>query len=337
MRFVLPLFLGLILTDACRGSGPAPGDLPFGRGPGNGSALRWSFRGLDASLREGTLHLEVAARQRGAASTAVLRLEPLRLYRLTLESRRGPGCGLSVDVNFADAEGKSASRNMVFQLARGPRPNYWPLAPFRQQYVQQFCLPPGAHDATLQVSLTGHPEAGHNFVDVYNVSLTAGSKVPFGTHLGPNLLHWHDLRGADDRGGLPPGWGTWVHRPEKMEFVPANAATGNLVRIGPGQGFILAAPEVPIEPGFAYRVSFRARGKADLGIGVHALENVNPYPLRVGDPQVRQLAIDAAAWTTYESLWFAESLYAATGQLFIGINSRTELLLDDISLRQIGP
>jgi hypothetical protein len=337
MKVVLPLVLGLMLADPCRGSGPALGDLPFGQGPGNGPALRWSFKGLDASLREGTLHLDVAARQRGAASTAVLRLEPLRLYSLTLESRRGPGCGLSVDVNFAGADGKPASRNMVFQLTRSPRPNYWPLAAFRQRYVQQFCLPPGAHDATLQVSLTGHPETGHNFVDLYAVSLRAGAKVPFGTQLGPNLLHWRDLRPADDRGGLPPGWGTWGQRPEKMEFVPAHAAAGSLVRIGPGRGFILAAPEVPIEPGFAYRVSFRARGKADLGIGVHALENVNPYPLRVGDPQVKQLAIDAAAWTTYESLWLAESLYAASGQLFISINPRTELLLDDISLRRIGP
>ncbi|MGO8747083.1 MAG: hypothetical protein ACLQNE_13935 [Thermoguttaceae bacterium] len=337
MKAVLPLVLGLMLINPCRGFGPASGDLPFGHGPGTELAWRWSGKGLDVSLREGTLHLEVAAKQRGSASTAVLRLEPLRLYRLLLESRRGPGCGLSVDINFADAEGKSASRNMVFQLARGPRPNYWPLAAFRQAYVQQFCLPPGAHDATLQVTLTGHPETGHNFVDLYDVSLDAGAKVPFGTQLGPNLLHWSDLRSADDRGGVPPGWGTWIRRPDKMDFVPANAAVPIHLRIGPGQGFILAAPDVPIEPGFAYRVSFRARGKADLAIGVHVLENVNSYPLRVGDPQTKSLHVDAAAWTKYESLWFAESLYAASGQLFIGINSQTELLLGDISLRRIGP
>jgi hypothetical protein len=337
MKSALPLAFAVMLANPCRGSDPAPGDLPFGRGPANEPALRWRFQGLDASLRAGALHLEVAAQQRGVASTAVLRLEPLRLYRLTLESRRGPGCGLSVSINFADADEKSASQSMVFQLAHRPRPNYWPLAPFRQQYVQQFCLPPGAHAATLQVSLTGHPEADFNFVDFYDVSLTAGVKVPFGTQLGPNLLHWGDLRWADGRGGLPPGWSTWVHRPDTMEFVPTDAAAPSHLRIGPGHGFILAAPAVPIEPRRAYRVSFRARGKADLGIGVHALENVNPYPLRVGDPQAKSLHVDAATWTTYASLWFADSLYAASGQLFISINPRTELLLDDISLRRIGP
>jgi hypothetical protein len=337
MKIVLPLILGLMVANLCRGAGPAAGDVPFGHGLGYGPALRWSFKGLDASPREGKLHLEVAAKQRGTASTALLGLEPLRLYRVLLESRRGPGCGLSVDIHFADAEGKSASRNMVFQLARGPRPNYWPLAPFRQQYVQQFCLPPGAHDATLHVSVTGHPEAGHNFVDLYDVALTAAAKVPFGAQLGPNLLHWSDLRSADGRGGLPPGWGIWGRRPDKMDFVPTSAAAPSHLRIGPGPGFILAAPDVPIEPGRAYRVSFRARGKADVGIGVHALENVNPYPLRVGDPQAKPLHVEAAAWTKYESLWFAESLYAASGQLFISINPQTELLLGDISLRQIGP
>ena len=335
MKAVLLLAIGLLLADPCQASDTEPGGLLFGQGPGNTAPLHWRFKGVDASLRDGALHLAVAAGQRGIATTADLQLEPLRLYKLTLESRRGPGCGLSVAVSFFEADGKPALRNVVFQLAGRPRPNSWPLAPFRQQYVQQFCLPPVAHEAILQVSLSGHPEAGLNFVDFYALSLTAGASVPFGAGRGSNLLHWDDLRCADDRGGLPPGWGTWVHRPEKLEFVPAGAKASYLLRIGPGQNFILAAPPVPIEPGRAYLVSFRVRGKADLGIGVHALEGVNDYPLRVGDPQAKSLRSDADAGTKYEFSWFAESLYAASGQLFISVNSRTELILSDISLQRI--
>jgi hypothetical protein len=337
MKTLLPLVLGVALAQLVVGSGPAPAQLQFGHAAGGAGALRWNFQGVAASLQDGALHLEVAAGARGTASTAVLPIEPLRLYTLTIESRRGPGCGLSVAVKYVDAQGKAASRNIVFELADRPRPGYWPLAPFRQQYLQQFCLPPGAHDAAIEVGLAGHPQAGFNFADLYAVDVAAGGKVPFGTQLGPNLLCWDDLRPADDRGGLPPGWSTWVHQPERLEFVRRDRSAPGWLRIGPGENFILAAPGVPIERGRAYRVSFRARGKADLGFGVHALENVNPYPLRVGDPQSKSLRVDAVAWTRFESLWLAESLYAASGQLFIGIHAQTELLLDDIALRRIEP
>jgi hypothetical protein len=267
----------------------------------------------------------------------VFPIEPLRLYTLVIEGRRGPGCGLSVAVKYLDAEWKTASRGIIFQLAERPRPGHWPLAPFRQRYLQQFCLPPGARDAAIELTLTGHPQAGFNVVDLYAISLEAAAKVPFGAKLGPNLLCWDDLRAADDRGGLPPGWGTWVRHPEKLEFVRRDPAAPGVLRIGAGENFILAAPDVPIERGRAYRVSFRARGKADLSFGVHALENVTPYPLRVGDPQARSLRVDAPEWTTVESPWFAESVHAATAQLFIGIHAQTELLLGDVALRRIDP
>ena len=304
--------------------------------------LSWTCKGADASLRAGTLHLEIEAKKQAAVRTAILPLEPLRLYDLTFVSRRGPGMGLSVSVSYTGADGKPASRNIVFQLRDGPRPNYWPLAPDRREYVQRFCLPPGARDASLQLALTGHPDAGFNFVDLYGVTLAAGTKVPFGKNLGPNLLTWGDMESAD-AGGLPWGWTTWVGKPEKMDVARRDSAGRGphggerFLSVAAGKSFILAASEVPVEAGRAYRISFWTRGKADLGVGVHALEHVNPYPTRVGDPQSESFHVDGAAWTRHEYLWFAESLFAASGQLFVVITPQTELHLDDVTFQRIEP
>jgi hypothetical protein len=304
--------------------------------------LSWTCKGVDAAMRAGVLHLEIEAKKHGTAQTAMLPLEPLRLYDLSFTCRRGPGTGLSVSVSYTGADGKPASRNIVFQLRDAPRPNYWPLAPYRQEYVQRFCLPPGAKDASLQLALTGHPDAGLNFVDVYGVSLAAGAKVPFGENLGPNLLTWGDMESADDS-GVPWGWSTWVNKPAKMDVVRRDAAGRGphggerFLGIAAGKGFILAAGELPIEAGRAYLISFWTRGKADLGVGVHALEHVHPYPTRVGDPQPRPFRVDGTTWTRHEYLWFAESLFAASGQLFISISPQTELHLDDVKFQRIEP
>ncbi len=359
MRTLPPLLLGLLLAaptcpvssqsppgEGSSAATPQPAGLAFGTLCGSqppSTALTWNCQGLAASLREGTLRLEIAPKGRGTATAALAPLEPLRLYQIALVGRRGPGTGLSVAVNYSDAAGTAASRSIVFQLRSGPRPNYWPLAPFRQEYVQQFCLPPGARRAVLQLGLTGHAEAGFNFFELAGLAITAGATVPLGEHYGPNLLPGGDLPPAGGRGVLPPAWGTWGQAPETMEIVARDAADPappggkGILRIGPGKSFILAAPDVPIEPGRAYRVSFWVRGKADLGIGVHALENIRPYPLRVGDPQVRSFHVESATWTRCECVWFAESLYAAAGQMFISISPRAETCLADLALQRIGP
>jgi hypothetical protein len=49
------------------------------------------------------------------------------------------------------------------------------------------------------------------------------------------------------------------------------------------------------------------------------------------------LRVDSTAWSRHESLWFAESLYAASGQLFISINPQTEFHLDDVAIQRIEP
>jgi hypothetical protein len=286
--------------------------------------------------------MEVAPGQRATAETAPLPLQPLRLYHLALICRRGPGTGVHVAVNYTAADGKPAVRNIVFELPGSPRPNYWPLAPYRQEYVQCFCLPPGAHNGSLQWTLAGHPEAGFNYVDLYALSLTVVARVPFGDTLGPNLLPGGDMESGGSA-GLPAGWSTWVNTPAKMELVRLDAAGrgphggARFLRIAPGKNFILAAQDVPVQQGRAYRVSFWTRGKADVGVGVHALENVSSHPSRVGDPQPIALRVDSTAWSRHEYLWFAESLYAARGQLFIAINPQTELHLDDVAIQQIEP
>jgi hypothetical protein len=345
MRRVSFFALVLLLGAGHAVDAQSPGALTLGTlagGEAAPSAITWTFQGVSASLREGALHLEVAPQQRATAQTDALPLQPLRLYHLSLKSRRGPGTGFRVAVNYTGADGKPASRNIVFELPGSPRPNFWPLAPFRQEYVQQFCLPPAAHNSSLQMALAGDPQAGFNFVDLYALSLTVVTKVPFGRNLGPNLLPGGDMESVDSA-GLPQGWTTWVSTPAKMEIVAEDAAGrgphggAHYLRIAPGKNFILAARDVPIQQGRAYRISFWTRGKADLGVGMHALENIHPYPTRVGDPQPISLRVDSTAWSRHESLWFADSLYAASGQLFISINPQTEFHLDDVAIQRIEP
>ena len=271
------------LAQPCRGF-PAPRrpSLPFGHAAGT-RGPPWNCQGLAVSLREGTLHLEVAAEQEDAPRPPCCDWSRCGCTGSSLDSRRGPGCGLSVEYQLCRCRGKIGVTEHRLPACPRAAAGYWPLAPFRQHTSSSSACRPGPATPRCRWPSPAIPRPGYNFVDLYDVSIRWG-QGPLRHALGPNLLLWAISAPPTIAGGVPPGWGTWIRRPDKMDFVPANAAVPIDLRIGPGQGFILAAPDVPIEPGFAYRVSFRARGKADLAFGVHALENVNSYPLRVGRP-----------------------------------------------------
>jgi hypothetical protein len=301
--------------------------------------LQWRANGLTVAAQAGgSLRLEVAPKARGTLE-AKLPIQPLQLYLLSLTCRRGPGTEFSVAVNFLDSDNKPGARSMVFQLPDSSRPNWWPLSVFRQEYVQQFILPTGAHDPVLQVALRGHPDAGFNYAELYDVKVTYRAPVPFGGNLGPNLLVAGAMEGATPE-GAPLGWGTWVGMPDKMDVITQDAQ-GNgphggksFLRISPGKNFILVAPTIPIELGRVYQISLWARGKADIGFGVQSLDN-SRISQRVGDAQQKGIHVEATNWKQYTFTWYAEALYAVDGQLFLGINPQSELHLDDITFQRI--
>ncbi|MHB9026332.1 MAG: carbohydrate binding domain-containing protein [Armatimonadota bacterium] len=339
----LSLLSAFLLLLAVTPAGAQQPEISLGTVVGSDYAvtpLQWVAKGLTAAPQSGgSLRLEVAPKAKGTLE-AQLPVQPQQLYHLSFTCRRGPGTTLGVAVSFLDAEKKPDFRGMVFQLPDAPRPNWWPLSPFRQEYVQQFILPPGAHNVLLQVTLTGHPEAGYNYLELYGVKVSHRAPVPFGGSLGPNLLVVGDLE-AKTPTGTPLGWGTWVGTPEKMDILQKDDAGnsphgGNgFLRVSPGKYFILVAPNIPIEIGRAYRVTLWMRGKAEVGFGVQSLADTRPIQQRVGDAQQKGFRIDATNWTPYVYTWYAEALYTVDGQLFMGIHPQSEFHLDDITFQRI--
>ncbi len=321
-------------------------DLPLGRGwylgpEGRPVTVEWQTKNLQATPADEYLRLEVAAKERGEATSEALALQPLRLYTVYLTCRRGPGLGLSASVNFVNAENQRVSRGLVWQLPEAPRPNWWPLAPYKTEYAQRFCLPPGAHEVSLQFVLTGHPDAGYNYFDLYDLRIERGAEVPYGAKLGPNLLAAGDMEAANEE-GVPLGWSYWG-APAKSEVIAADAegrtAHGGrrFLAVRPGKSCTLASSMIPIEEGRAYRLSFWARGQASLSVGVQSLDLDTWQGLRVGDAQAQSLRVEAADWTQYELTWFAEALRVRYAQPYLGITPQTEVHLDDIALQEIRP
>ena len=82
-------------------------------------------------------------------------------------------------------------------------------------------------------------------------------------------------------------------------------------------------------------MSLWARGKGDVGVGAQSLEAREGQ--RVADAQQVALHVDAKDWQPFSLVWFAEALYAANANLFMGINPQTELDLDDVTFQRIDP
>ena len=322
----------------------AQGTSPLTRGTylsaeGRATPIQWQGQKLKLVETADALRLEVEPKVSGTADSGPLTLAPLHLYTMTMTCRRGPGLGLIVWVKWLEPDQKPGARHMVWQLPDRYRINWWPLSAHKNTYVQRFCLPPGATQVTLQMALTGHPEAGQNYFELYDLTLTRGAAVPFGPNLGPNLCRGGDIEVAA-ADGMALGWGFWGTPPdakvrEKNEKGQLAHGGRSFLTFPAGKGGILVYGAFPIESGRAYHVSFWARGKGDIGIGAHALEARDGQ--RVADPQQVNQHVESPDWQPFSFVWFAESLYAANANLFMSLKSQTELDLDDITFQRIEP
>jgi hypothetical protein len=335
-----PAGLLLVLTAAAWAQGPAPAT----RGTclsaeGHATPIQWKAQNLKVTETADALRLEVEPRLSGAADSDPLALAPLHLYTLTMTCRRGPGLGLVVWVKWTDADQRPGARQMVWQLPDRFRINWWPLSAHKNTYAQRFCLPAGATQTALQIAVTGHPDAGHNYFELYDLTLVRGAEVPFGPNLGPNLCPGGDMEAAI-ADGMALGWGFWGTPPDAKVLEkdaqgrPAHGGR-HFLAFPADKSCILVDGTVPIEQGRAYRVSLWARGKGDLGVGAQSLEAREGQ--RVADAQQVALHVDAQDWQPFSLVWFAEALYAANANLFMGINPQTELDLDDVTFQRIDP
>lgn len=306
---------------------------------GPGTPIQWKAQNLKVSATADALRLEVEPKVAGSADSLPLALAPLHSYTLTMTCRRGPGLGLVVWVKWLEPGQKPGARHMVWQLPDRFRVNWFPLSAHKSTYVQRFCLPPGAAQVTLQIALTGHPDAGYNYFELHDLTLSRGAEVPFGPHLGPNLCRGGDMEVAT-ADGMALGWGFWGEPPDakvREQDAQGRPAHGGrrFLAFPAGKHGILVDGTIPIEPGRAYRVSLWARGKGDLGLGAHALEASQGQ--RVGDPQQVSLHVESHDWQEFSFVWFAEALYGANANLFMGVSPQSELDLDDVTFQRIEP
>ncbi len=306
---------------------------------GQVTPLVWTTQRLLATATEEALRLEVEPGITGTAETAPLPLAPLRLYTLNLTCRRGPGTRLDVVVAWREADGRPEQRLMVWQLPDCFRVNYWPLSARRTTYAQRVCLPPGATQPTVQVSLTGHPEADYNYFDLYALEITTGAEVPFGERLGPNLCPGGDMEQVN-AAGMAQGWGFWGADPGAQAVekdAQGRAAHGGrrYLSFPAGTNCLLVDGVIPVEAGRAYRVSYWARGKGSINAGVQSLEATQGQ--RVADAQRYPVLVDTEEWQQFSYTWFAESLWLDAANLFLGIGTQTELDLDDVTFQLVEP
>ncbi|HEY3396939.1 MAG TPA: hypothetical protein VGM19_04695 [Armatimonadota bacterium] len=334
---------GLLLALVATAAG-AQGPAPLTRGTymsaaGQALPIEWKLQNLQATETADALRLEVAPQASGSADSAPLALPPLYLHTIYLTSRRGPGVNLDVQVRWIGADQKPGARQMVWQLPDRWRLNWFPISPFKTRYAQRFCLPPGATQVTLHVALTGHPDAGQNYFDLCDLSITRGAQVPLGTRLGPNLLPGGDMETVAES-GMPLGWSYWSAPPDYQVLEkdaagrPAHGGQ-RFFAVMPGKNCILADGNVPVEKGRAYLLSLWARGKGDIGLGAQSLEAEGGQ--RVAEAQQVPFHVEADDWEQFSYVWYAESLWVDDANVFLGINPQTELDLDDISLQLISP
>ncbi len=306
---------------------------------GKAAPIEWQPTGLTATDTGEALRLEVEPKAKGTADSAPLTLAPLRLYTITMTCRRGPGLGLLVWVRWVGAEGKAGARQMVWQLPDRWRINWFPLSPLRNTYAQRFCLPPGAREVYLQIALTGHPDTGYNYFDLYELIIARGAEVPFGTRLGPNLLPVGDMETVADS-GMALGWSFWGADPgakvleKDAQDRPAHSGR-RFLSFPAGKNCTLAGGIAPVQSGRAYRLSLWARGTGDIGFGAQSLEETQGQ--RVDDAQVTHVHVEAADWQEFSAIWFAAGLYTVSANPFMGIGPRTDLDLDDVMLQLIEP
>ena len=327
-----------LLSDAESADEP----LPFGTlvdSAGTSVSVHWqSADGM--SFEDGRLQTSAEAGTKALFRTGSLFLKPLTMYSVSVTTRRGPGTKAHFTLRFKDEGGADQRRGLALQLSDTPRASHLALTPYRQTYIQNVCLPDGAKECFLEVSVEGHRDAGLDYLDLFDLTIREVEAIPFSEKRGGNLLSAGamEIPGPE---GVPVGWGTWGYEHPPLKLSGDVSKQGDTcLHISAGVRFYLpSAVAVPVEVGRAYELSFWARGKGNIQFLAHALASSPwyPIPLRVGDPQSSNAKVDSVEWTRFTQVWFAESPHVETAEVVFVIAPEEDVCLDEVQFRLIEP
>lgn len=268
----------------------------------------------------------------GRLSSTALSLRPLRLYEVRTTMRRDPGLQVRFQVVYVDEHGAERRWSAIWQSAHAGRPDWLPVAPLPQDYVQGFVMPLGASNARIELSAdvptNGVRVEGARW-HLGKLALVASTSIACCEATGPNRLLGGDME-TPARDDLPIGWAQWGAREmvqtDLLEL--SDPAHHHVIRVKAGKGALLASTaEVPVAPGSAWRISFKARGHGTISSLAHPLGD---GPIRVGDPQLVPFQISSQTWQELDAVWFAEAPGTRLAQVLLQINAERDLEIDDV-------
>jgi len=280
----------------------------------------------------------------GASIKSVaLPLHPLRLYDMAVTMRRGPGTRIRFMTAFEDDKGTRGQRGPVWQCPERSRANWFPLSPYRQRYVQGLVLPPRTKRVWLELKMDGpeKPElTPYTGWDLFDLEFVERQAVPLGARPGVNHLPEGSMESMG-AGNVPAGWGVWGQGADRLQVVEARAPDRaphgrHFLRVRPGRCILLAARNVPVKRGTAWRMSLWARGKGSMSMMAQLLDGRKPQPYRVGDAQGYNFTVDGAAWKQFDALWFAESPHVKNAQVVVVFCAEKGLDVDHVEFRPLG-
>jgi hypothetical protein len=269
-----------------------------------------------------------------------LELKPLELYRVHVKLARGPGSVARLSITYLDAQCKPREWQPAWQHKGRGHPNWQPLSPRAQHYVQGFVLPRGAHCVRLQLQLDGNDDAlaSYHHATLTQLSIEAERPVVCCERVGADLLLNGQLE-LPAREGLPSSWSQWSltadNHVERIQL-PDEPARSHVLRVKPGTTALLASSYlVAVTPGSAYRLSLLARGKGRIELDIHSLSSDRPTPLRVGNNtrEPPYFDIQTDQWTKLSQDWIAEAPNVASAQAVITVNATAAIEVDAIELR----
>lgn len=273
--------------------------------------------------------------------SAPLPLRPLRWYDLSVTMRRGPGTRESFAVVFTDDQGQQQRWQPRWQFPNASRPDWFPISPGRQRYVQGLVVPAHTKSAHLELAVdqpTSANLASNTLWEISDLEFAEHSTIRLGKSLGINRLVGGGDMELGSSAGMPTGWTQWGQPiPNTVQIVAVdNAAQGrHVLRVTTNA--ILAATPVPVTPGSAWRISLSARGRGKFQVMAHSLNDEQPLPLRVGDPQSRDYVFDSTTWRHIEQDWFGEAPGLHSAQVVINVMPGPVLELDHIQFQPYKP
>lgn len=270
-----------------------------------------------------------------SARSQPLPLRPQHYYRITTKMARGPGSTAAFSIVYRDANNKLVEWAPSWQHKSSTHPNWLPLSPRPQRYVQGFVLPLGATQPRLHLRLDAGDKT-HSRWELTDLLFEETQAVTSCHKLSEDLLLGGDFDGAPQN-GLPPWWTQWSKNEHNhVELITTASACKQVLRVKPQTTAIVASNyTVAATRGSAYRLSLRARGHGRVELDVHSLSRDRPVPLRVGNASrgTGSFEVNSETWTPLQLDWYAEAPNIASAQVVIAVAAQSAVELDAVELR----